>query len=138
MCSCPQLLLDAAAQPLLYRFQGPLPAPALQRWAQRQRGTVPSDLLHFWQNHGGGDFQDTQTILSPFGSRARGGDVDGVTRLFRRHGLARHWLVFHLGHGLSAAHLRRAEFGWFHQGVRSPTRTFTSMSDWYSALGEGF
>jgi hypothetical protein len=94
-------------------------------------GNVPRDLVSFWAATGGGDLLESETILSPFGDPFSGDDVEGATTTRRERGLPWGWMIFHVGWGVSAFHLKHLQYAWFEGNLCAPSRTFDSLDAWY-------
>jgi hypothetical protein len=108
-----QMMRDAEQRPELFHWHGPEGRTRLSEWAAAVGGKVPEDLLSLWASFGGGELFETETLLSPFGDPSIGDDIDGVTSFSRQRGLAEHWVVFHVGWGMSAFNTIDGRFAWF-------------------------
>ena len=102
--SASALMDDATLRPDLFRWNGRMDPASLQAWLAGNDwlGPCPSDLVVFWQETGGGDVFETETILGPLSDPQMGDDVTSVNRAMRSRGVPARFLVFHTGLLVSA------------------------------------
>jgi hypothetical protein len=126
---------DRAKRPRLFHFLGPIPPLELDAWLGEHQLAVPNDLRHFWQEAGGGDLFETETILSPFGRRDLADDVESVNQFHREQGMPADWMVFHTGlGGLSVVQMPSGKYASVREGSYEVQQTFESFADWYTNL----
>ncbi len=91
------LLRDSQLHPKAFAWWGSLPTSSITEWERSRSLRVPGDLKHLWTLKGGGDlFDDSETILQPFGAKEY--DLIGsVSSVFWERGLSKEYCVFHTG-----------------------------------------
>jgi len=123
---------DWKKQPELFRFPGAIPKEKMDAWLKKRNLSVPQDLKDFWCETGGGELFETETILSPFGRRDLGDDVDSINQFHRQKGMPADWLVFHTGlGGLSVIELSSGKYASVHEGTYEVHQKFETFADWY-------
>lgn len=123
--------------PHLFFWNGPIPKPRLDNWLSREQLAVPEDLIELWEEFGGGDFFDSETILSPFGDIVLGDDVTGATEFHRGKGLPPGYLLFHKGVSLSAVRLSDQRYVTFSRS-HALLKEFSTLEEWYNDLRSEF
>jgi hypothetical protein len=96
-------------------------------------GRCPSDLLAFWQQTGGGDVFETETILGPLSDPQIGDDMAAVNRAMRSHGMAARFLVFHVGLLVSAVDVEVGDYVELEPSSFRVLRRFAALDEWYGA-----
>jgi len=96
------ILVDAQANPRLFRWNGPIDPQMLLQWAARHDYRVPPDLLDFWASTGGGEVFETEMFLKPLVSSADEDGVEYATISHQRRGIPPGLVVFHEGLGSTA------------------------------------
>lgn len=124
---------DARLRPDLFHWNGPMPPSDLQAWLTGNQwlGPCPSDLLVFWQETGGGDVFETETILGPLGDRDIGDDIASVNRAMRSRGMPTRFLVFHIGLLVSAVDTEVGDYVELESATFRVLRRFVSLDEWY-------
>lgn len=74
-------------------MNGSIPKERLDEWFRQRDLEVPSELAELWQETGGGNLFESETILGPFGDVLTGDDVDSVNEVHRGRGLNRGYLI---------------------------------------------
>ncbi len=122
---------DQSCRPELFVWNGPVARERLDEWL-RQRGLeLPDELLQFWQNTGGGELFETETILGPFGDRQLGDDVDSVNEFHYRRGMDRRYLIVHIGSVLTAIRLSDNTWVVLDQDTYAELEEYDSFENWY-------
>jgi hypothetical protein len=124
---------DLAEEPRLFSWFGGISRNNLDDWMAREHLRVPEDLLAFWQELGGGDLFETETILGPFGDPVLGDDVKGVNDLHHGQGLPAEYFLFHKGLYMSAVRQGDGKYVKL-SSEYSPIKEYPSMDEWYSDL----
>jgi len=134
------ITLDANRRPDLFIWNGALEPAWLQQWLwQHQWQTVPVDLLGLWQQTGGGDMYETETILGPLAEVHSGDNLLEVNNYWHRQGLPSQSLVFHQGVSeLSTVHLVTGHYVQLSAEDFSELASYTSLNEWYKKLREEY
>jgi hypothetical protein len=123
---------DMAKRPRLFHLNGPIPCAELDAWLSKRNLTVPDDLREVWCETGGGDVDQTETILGPYGNRELADDVDSVNEFHWRKGMPADWLIFHTGlGGLTVVKMSTGEYANVQHDSFEVEETFNSFADWY-------
>ncbi|HEV2418174.1 MAG TPA: hypothetical protein VGX94_10250 [Terriglobia bacterium] len=126
------LLDDASKRPDLCHWNGPISSSVLDRWLEERRFAVPGDLRALWEQTGGGDLYETETILGPFGDPALGDDVNSVNEHYRAQGLSPEFLVFHTGlGGLTAVDQQNGGIAQIDPMTYQPYAFYPTLDEWY-------
>ena len=127
------LTQDAHARPDLFRWNGQMDSATLRAWLERNQwlGPCPSDLLAFWQQTGGGDVFETETILGPLGDPRLGDDIASVNREMRKRGMPERFVVYHSGSSMSAIDTLKGDYVELAPSYFRVLRRFISLDDWY-------
>jgi hypothetical protein len=81
---------------------------------------------------GGGDVDQTETILGPYGNRELADDVDSVNDFHWRKGMPVDWLIFATGVGdLTVVKMSTGEYANVQHDSFEVEETFNSFADWY-------
>jgi hypothetical protein len=96
-------------------------------------GPCPSDLLTFWQETGGGDVFETETILGPLGDPQLGDDIASVNREMCSRGMPEKFVVYHVGLLISAADTASGDYVELAPEDFHVIRRFASLDEWYQA-----
>jgi hypothetical protein len=107
----------------------------LESWLAHNNwiGPCPRDLLAFWQETGGGDVFETETILGPLGDPQLGDDIAAVNREMRNRGMPERFLVFHVGLTTSAIDTESGDYVELAPEDFHVLRRFVSLEEWYRA-----
>jgi hypothetical protein len=126
---------DARLRPDLFHWNGRMDPVCLQTWLTDNQwlGPCPKDLLVFWQETGGGDVFETETILGPLGDPQMGDDIASVNRAMRSRGMAARFLVFHIGLLVSAVDTEVGDYVELEPSSLCVLRRFASLDEWYEA-----
>lgn len=132
----PLLTHDMSVRPDLFQMDGGVDKQALDSWAMQRKLDLPRELLDVWQEVGGGELFETETILCPLAPAQLGDDLDSVNGYHRRRGMPERYVVFHVGMGgLSAYDQRGRSFCQLDDGAQyRTTARFVSLSTWYSGV----
>ncbi|ACG75090.1 hypothetical protein AnaeK_3880 [Anaeromyxobacter sp. K] len=105
----------------------------LQAWLADNEwlGPCPSDLLVFWQDTGGGDVFETETILGPLGDPQMGDDIASVNRAMHSRGMPARFLVVHIGSLVSAVDTGKGDYVELEPSTFRVLRRFASLDEWY-------
>lgn len=121
---------DAARHPQLFVWNGTIESNQLEVWLQEHQLNLPQDLIELWKQTNGGDLFESETILSPFGDDSLGDDIESVNEFHYSQGMAREYLLFHLGTGLSAVRLSDGYYVKLDESYQEIDQ-FQTLDDWY-------
>jgi len=125
---------DVSLRPELFRWNGPIPQENLERWLADRSFRVPHDLKLFWQETGGGELFESETILSPSDAAEPGDDIECVNRLHWARGLSPAYLIFAIGSfGLSAIRLVDQSYALIDEDTYAEVGEFSDLTEWYSS-----
>ena len=129
------LLQDAERVPRLFYPFGAIPEIEVQDWLRRSGLVLPSDLVELWQQTGGGDVFDTETIFRPTVPSAPNScfvddDIEGRNAAHAEKGKPRELYIFQQGLFLSAVRLSDQNFVTLTQGY-VVEKSFASIDEWY-------
>ncbi|MBI5161262.1 MAG: hypothetical protein HY996_07605 [Micrococcales bacterium] len=126
---------DARARPDLFKWNGRMDQTELESWLASNKwiGSCPRDLLKFWQETGGGDVFETETILGPLGDPPMGDDLAAVNREMRERGMPERFLVFHVGLLTTAVDTASGDYVELTPELFRVVRRFASLEEWYRA-----
>jgi hypothetical protein len=129
------LTADARLRPDLFRWNGRMDPADLRAWlaGNQWSGACPGDLLGFWQETGGGDVFETETLLGPRGDPQIGDDIAAVNRALRSRGMPARFLVFHTGLLVSAVDTDVGDYVELDPASFHVLRRFASLDEWYRA-----
>ena len=129
------LTADIRTRPDLFRWNGRMDSAELRTWLANNEwlGLFPSDLLAFWQETGGGDMFETETVLGPLGDPHLGDDISTVNREMRSQGMPERFLVYHVGMLVSAVDTVQGNYVELDQSDFHVLRRFASFDEWYVA-----
>ncbi len=124
---------DARLRPDLFHWNGRMDSAGLRAWlaVNPWLGPCPSDLLVFWQETGGGDLFETETILGPSGNPQIGDDIASVNLAMRSRGMPARFLVFHTGLLMSAVDTEVGDYVELESSSFHVLRRFASLDEWY-------
>jgi hypothetical protein len=97
---------DQLLQPRLFVWNGPIARQKLGDWARARELEIPTELIDFWAETGGGTLFESETMLGPFADPRTGDDIDSVNEQHHSRGLSRDYLVVHVGSALTAIRMR--------------------------------
>lgn len=129
------LIDDARLRPDLFCWNGRMDPAGLRAWlaANPWLGPCPSDLLDFWQETGGGDVFESETILGPSGDPQMGDDIASVNRAMRSRGMPERFFVYHVGLLVSAVDTDLGDYVELDPSSFHVLRRFRSLEEWYGA-----
>jgi hypothetical protein len=129
------LLTDAMARPDLFVWNGRMDEASLRAWLDRNpwMGPCPGDLLAFWEETGGGDVFETETIYGPLSDPLLGDDIGAVNRQMRAEGMPARFVVYHVGLLTSAVDAASGEYVELEPDGFGVLRRFASLDEWYTA-----
>ena len=115
---------------------GAIPLVEIQDWSRRTGVILPSDLIERWQQTGGGDVFESETILRPtvvstpnscFAEDA----IEGINAAYAEEGKSGDLYVFHLGFFPSAVRLSDQRFVTLSEGGCMVRDSFALFDEWY-------
>ena len=126
---------DARARPDLFNWLGRMNSSELQSWLARNEwvGSCPEDLKTFWQETGGGDVFETETILGPLGDPELGDDIAAVNREMKERGMPERFVVYHVGLLTSAVDTLSGDYVELAPQEFRVLRRFSSLDEWYTS-----
>jgi hypothetical protein len=133
------MMKDVDKRPQLFHFRGSISRSKLETWMRDRALRIPKDLLDLWEATGGGDFFESETILSPFEGKELADDVESVNEWHRGKGLPSVFLVFHTGFGgLSVLNLDDGAYACISEETYGVQDTFESLESWYRCIREEY
>jgi hypothetical protein len=110
----------------------------IESWMRAASLTIPSDLIDFWCQTGGGDlFDDSETMLRPtripssYPGFLQGDDIESATQFRVQNGMPASYLLFHSGTFLSAIRLADQKFVSMDDAFQE-TGVFSTFEEWYA------
>lgn len=137
------LIRDLRVAPRAFFVSGPVDERVLSAWVARQDRAVPEDLVTLWRTIGGGDLDQSETILVPGGVEIYRGefarlnadyDLDAQNVQLRGEGMSTDFLVFHHGAGWLVAIDRAGAVVELDRATYEPDGAFASVEDWYRTV----
>jgi len=130
------LLQDAQRVPRIFVPFGAIPLAEIQDWSHRTGLVVPSDLIELWQQTGGGDVFESETILRPTVASTPNScfvedDIEGINAAYVAEGNSCDLYVFHQGLFRSAVRLSDQRFVTLTEGGYTVKDSFASLDEWY-------
>jgi hypothetical protein len=130
------LLQDAHNEPRIFAPFGAIPSSEIQGWLRRTGLVLPPDLIELWQQTGGGDVFESETILRPTVASTPNScfvddDVEGMNAACAGEGKSDDLYVFHRGLFLSAVRLSDQRFVTLTEGGYTLKESFASLDQWY-------
>ncbi len=129
---------DQKLRPDLFYWNGPVPKDRLREWLRERRLQLPQDLLDFWEETGGGELFQSETVLGPYGDSSLGDDVDTVNVECRAEGLPLGYLVVHTGLDVTAIRLADGRWVAFAPISYAQLREYDSFASWYQRIREEY
>src|ERR1039458_3043575 len=131
------LLQDAQKTPRIFSPFGAIPLAEIQDWLQRTGLVLPSDLIELWQQTGGGDVFESETILRPTVASIPNScfvedDIEGRNAAFAQEGKTSDLYIFQQGAFLSAVRLSDQRLVSVTKGGYTVEDSFASLDDWYT------
>ncbi len=123
-----QLLADSREHPLAFALTGPIPPPVVRAWVAIQDGVVPAELVSLWEEAGGGEIFESETILEPLPGD-EGIDVRNVW--LHSSGLAPTLTAFHEGVRTSAFETRTGEIVELDRIGFAVLNRYPTLDQWY-------
>ena len=129
------LIDDARVRPDLFHWNGRMDSASLRAWLESNQwlGHCPGDLLAFWEETGGGDVFESETILGPLSDPSLGDDIAAVNRELRSRGMLHRFVVYHLGYSMCAVDTVSGDYVELEPSSFRVLRRFASLDDWYQA-----
>jgi hypothetical protein len=129
------LLQDAERRPSVFQWFGAIPGREIEDWMRRSQVSLPSDLIELWQETGGGDVFESETILRPTvpsvpNSSFVADDIEGVNTRHSAAGNPHGLYIFQQGSFLSAIRLFDQKFATLTKDY-AIDRLFNSLDEWY-------
>ena len=127
------IISDARLRPRLFRWNGKMDEVSLRRWLEEHDlgGRCPSGLIAFWEQTGGGDVFESETILGPMGDADLGDDIIALNKELMSRGMPERFLVFHAGLLTSAVDTISGDFVELGLPAFDVVRRFLSFDEWY-------
>jgi hypothetical protein len=130
------LLQDAQKVPRIFTPFGAIPSAEIQDWLRRTGLVLPSDLIELWQQTGGGDVFESETIFRPTVPSAPNAcfvedDIEGINSAYAEEGKSGDLYVFHRGLFLSSVRLSDQRFATLTEGGYTVKDSFASFDEWY-------
>jgi hypothetical protein len=129
------VIQDSHLRPDLFLWNGAIAAAELRSWlTEHGLGACPGDLVHFWEETGGGEIFETETILGPFGDPTMDDALVPTNDALRLRGLPDNLVVFHIGLGTSAVDTTAGDYVDLDPHDFHELRRFQSLDAWYVAI----
>ena len=130
------LLQDAQKVSEVFSPFGAIPLTEIQDWSRQNGFVVPPDLIELWQQTGGGDVFESETILRPTVASAPNScfvedDIEGINAAYAAEGKSGDLYVFHRGLFSSAVRLSDQRFVTLTVGGYTIKDSFASFDEWY-------
>ena len=131
--SASRLTDDARVRPDLFIWNGRMERTQLESWLASNKWIIscPRDLLTFWEETGGGDIFESETILGPLSDPQMGDDLAAVNREMKERGMSENLLVFHVGLVTSAVDMPSGDYVELAPEGFRVVRRFASLDEWY-------
>lgn len=125
---------DAKRRPELFDWAGPVSSACLAALLAERGWSLPKDLVSFWEETGGGEIFESETMLAPCGEITLGDNLFTFNEELRQRGLPEGYVVFHTGMTMSA--VRLADGCYFELDIDDfqERAGFASLEDWYLRL----
>lgn len=131
----PLMVQDMFARPDLFHMAGRVGRDRVELWATENALRLPRELLDMWATVGGGDFFETETLLSPIATTELGDDVVSVNAYHRARGMPGRYIVFHVGAGgLSACDQDTGLFCQLDPACYAVGTAFDTLAAWYTIV----
>ena len=130
------MLRDAQKVPRIFSPFGAIPSAEIQDWLRRTGLVLPSDLIELWQQTGGGDVFESETILRPTVASTPNScfvedDLEGISAVYAEEGKSGDLYVFHRGLFPSAVRLSDQRFVTLTGDGYTVKDSFASFDEWY-------
>ena len=130
------LLQDARKIPRIFSPFGSIPLTEIQDWLRRTGFVLPADLIELWQQTGGGDVFESETILRPTVASTPDScfvedDIEGRNAAYAEEGKSGDLYVFHRGLFPSAVRLPDQRFVTLTVDGYTVKDSFASFDEWY-------
>jgi hypothetical protein len=126
-----QILRDARWAPRLFHWYGIGSPSMIKAWMAERRIVVPSDLRLFWEQTGGGDFFEVESLLGPCEVPSWGDRLDDSAIVLYEQGLSKSYLPIHVGTTVTAIDPYGLAYVSFDINDFVIQRRFVSFDDWY-------
>ena len=122
--------------PRIFDPFGAIPSAEIQDWLRRTGVVLPPDLIELWQQTGGGDVFETETILRPTVASTPNrcfveDDIEGINAACAEEGKSGDLYVFHRGLFPSAVRLSDQRFVTLTEDGYTVKDSFASLDEWY-------
>ena len=123
---------DINMRPELFFFSGCIPKEDIIQKLSFMNINVPFALIELWNEIGGGEMFETETILSPIANSDLGDDIESVNYYHYKKGLSKDFFVFHVGlGGISAVSLNDERYVIIDETNYKCVKWFESLEKWY-------
>jgi hypothetical protein len=127
------IIEDSLARPDLFHWNGPIDQNKLNEWLQYNTSNIlPNDLIELWRLTGGGDFFETETILSPFGNKELVDDIKGFNDYLLKKIDSKKYLIFHTGIITTAIDLLINNYVTLNTDSYKIINSFANLNAWYT------
>jgi hypothetical protein len=127
------IIEDSLARPDLFHWNGPIDQNKLNEWLQYNTSNIlPNDLIELWRLTGGGDFFETETILSPFGNKELVDDIKGFNDYLLEKIDSKKYLIFHTGIITTAIDLIINNYVTLNTDSYKIINSFANLNAWYT------
>ena len=133
-----KILEDSAGRSNVFISFGAISREEIESWMRTASLTIPSDLVEFWCETGGGDlFDDSETMLRPtripsdYPGFVHSDDVETATEFRIQNGMSASYLLFHDGTCFPAIRLADQKFVNLDDSFQE-TGVFSSFEEWYA------
>jgi hypothetical protein len=120
------ILDDSRIAPQVFLWNGRPNADHLYQRIAELGWTVPSDIVAFWIETGGGDVFETEELLCPTQQ-----NYEDLTWPARQAGLPEDWVVFHIGWGTSVVRQSTVDFAVVEINTHRVRHVYRSFDEWY-------
>lgn len=125
---------DAKRRPELFDWEGPVSRAHLEPLLAERGWSLPADLVSLWEQTGGGEIFESETLLAPCGDIALGDNLFTFNDELRQQGLPEGYVVFHSGMTVSAVRLADGRYIELDVTDFHERAIFSSLEDWYLRL----
>lgn len=126
------VLVDARNRPQAFRWNGSVPRERIDEWLAEGSWKVPNDLIQLWEEVGGGELFESETVFQP-GLGAED-NIDDENEQLVALGLPLDLLVFHRGLSISAIDQLSGEIVDLDPESFNERGRFKTFDEWYRDL----
>jgi hypothetical protein len=123
------LLEDARLYPRVFAWRGPVPRSQIDEWCNRSGWSVPEELIEIWEEVGGGDLFESETIFHPISGLPEFINDENVS--LREAGMSSNYLAFHRGLVVSVIDGRTYEILTLDNDSFGILQRFRTIDEWY-------